>query len=86
MTPDLDVVEVNGVPSRWLYRDIQARKVCLPPLEVVVEVEDQGGKPPPTAKVVEGLDVIRVQPEVALRLIPRDLFRRRQNRFKSKAR
>lgn len=83
---NLDVIKVDGIPSRWLYRDTKARKVCLPPLEVIVEIQDQSRKPPPAAKVVEGLDVIRVWLEVALWLVPRDLFRRRRNRFMSKAR
>lgn len=60
-------MEVDGVSNRRFNGDIESRKVGLATGEIVVEIQDQGAKPTTAAKIVEGLNVVRVQVEVALR-------------------
>lgn len=66
-------MEVDGVSCGWLDSHLQVGEVGLPPVEVVVEVEDQGAKAPTASEIVEGFNMVGVQLKVTSRLVPRHL-------------
>lgn len=66
-------MEVDGISCARLDSSLNVGEVGLPPGEVVVEVDDEGAKAAAADKTVEGLNVVRVQLEIALRLVPRHL-------------
>lgn len=63
-------VEVDSVPGGGLNGHLNKRKVCLPPGEIIVQVQQQRAKAAAANELIEGFHVVGVQLEEAAGPVP----------------